>query len=109
MEFKDNCPICLVVMNRGAVVQLGPCGHILHQKCYDNMPAGSSCPICRTLIESTSSKARKKYKRIPTRDRELVTQAANRGSDWVELAASMGINYKTAHNWVTAGRSGVKK
>ncbi|XP_046803550.1 uncharacterized protein LOC124419134 [Lucilia cuprina] len=43
---------------------------------------------------------RKKYKKYSDQDRSRILEAANRGNDWSELAASLGICYKTAHNWV---------
>lgn len=32
-------------------------------------------------------------------DRNRIVEAANRGHDWVELAASLNVCYKTEHRW----------
>lgn len=109
MEFKDKCAICLVGMSRGAVVKLSPCGHLLHKGCQEGLEDDSLCPFCRARIEAASLMPRKQYKKIPARDRELVVQCANRGGDWVETASNLGINYKTAYNWVQSGCSETKK
>lgn len=47
---------------------------------------------------------RKKYKVSNQEDREMIVLAAKRGENWAALAAKLGINYKTAHHWVSSGR-----
>lgn len=44
---------------------------------------------------------RKTYKKYSTQDRKRILDAADKGNDWSELAASLNVSYKTAHRWVT--------
>lgn len=48
---------------------------------------------------------RKTYKLHTAQDRARIVATANRGEDWVSLAKSLCINYKTAYGWVNSGRS----
>lgn len=110
MELKDNCVICRVSMTRHQILRLLPCRHLLHMKCFrlNNEPQ-TNCPLCRTEIAETESVERKKYKNYSEEDRRRVVQCANRSEDWVALASTLGINYKTAFNWVRSGRDTVQK
>lgn len=47
---------------------------------------------------------RKIYRKNTAEDRSRIVAAATRGEDWVTLATTLGINYKTAWNWAKSGR-----
>lgn len=106
MEFRDNCAICRVKMTRSKVVKLQPCLHLLHEKCAEpilNVP-NPHCPICRAAVPESIAVVRKEYKRNTNSDRDRIVTCASRGDDWVNLAKTLGINYKTAFRWVSSGR-----
>ena len=53
---EDPCSVCLEDLNDGTPIHKGPCGHRLHQTCYNQLhPAWSAgpkagqkkCPVCR--------------------------------------------------------------
>lgn len=104
MEMRDRCSICLLTMNRGEIIRLEPCRHLLHQQCRESMALRSACPICRGQVDETTLIARKIYKRNTNEDRERILQCANRGDDFVQLARSLNINPKTASSWVRNGQ-----
>lgn len=105
MEFKDNCGICRVAMTRHAVVRILPCRHLFHNKCFGlNNEPQVSCPICRTEIAAREPALRQQYNKNSQEDRKRVVECANRGGDWVSLASTLGVKYKTAFHWVQSGR-----
>lgn len=106
MEFKDNCVICRIPMTRNKIIRLLPCRHLLHTKCQQNMNnvPDATCPICRAVLTGTETTVRKKYKKNTNRDRERIVNCANKGDDWVSLAATLDIKYKTAFHWIRSGR-----
>lgn len=105
MEFKDNCGICRIAMTRHAVVRILPCRHLFHSKCFGlpNEPQ-VSCPLCRTQIGRSELALRQHYKKNSQEDRKRIVECANRGGDWVSLAATLGVKYKTAFHWIQSGR-----
>lgn len=93
-------------MNRHDIIRLLPCRHLLHRKCVAgilDLPA-PACPICRSELMEYEPVQRKVYRKYSERDRQRIVSCANRGDDWVNLAASLGINYKTAFHWIQSGR-----
>lgn len=114
MELKDKCAICLIVMNRGPVIKLRPCSHLLHKKCFGYLAPSTNCPICRASIDFFEDIKRKSYRKYSPQDRERIILCADSGGDWIDLAASLNITYKSAYNWLQSGninagaRGGVK-
>lgn len=108
MNFKDNCSVCRVPMTRTSVTRLLPCRHLLHTKCFENVlnnvEGDTICPLCRTAVENTEVIERTRYKKHNIQDRERIVTCANKGEDWVGLAATLGVTYKTAFHWVRSGR-----
>ncbi|XP_036342292.1 uncharacterized protein LOC118751578 [Rhagoletis pomonella] len=104
MEVQDKCVICQISMKRKTIVRILPCKHLLHALCSKEIVESGSCPICRQVITETEAVQRKKYKAYTSQDRSRIVEAANRNEDWVGLAGSLGVNYKTAYTWVTSGR-----
>lgn len=106
MEVTDNCAICLVSMARKSLIRLIPCKHLLHSKCYEPMTYNIefTCPICRQRIDGTENFGRVVYKKNSQKDRERIVNCSNRGDDWVALAETLNVNYKTAYHWVRSGR-----
>lgn len=106
MNLKDNCAICRVSMTRNVVIRLLPCRHLLHAKCAEplqNEPE-TLCPICRAVCYGSELVVRQHYMKNTQQDRERILTCANRGEDWVALAVTLGIKYKTAFHWVHSGR-----
>ncbi|XP_036338301.1 uncharacterized protein LOC118748102 [Rhagoletis pomonella] len=103
MQVQDNCAFCLVSMKRRALKRLQPFRHLFHADCFENVPTATSCPICRsdvTVAESVERRANIKYS---AEDRKRIVEAANKGLDWVQLAESLNVKYKTAYVWVSSG------
>src|SRR5262249_35152359 len=100
MEFKDDCAVCFVPMTR----HLKPCGHIFHKKCIDRSGGFNLCPICRITVLEFEDMTRSTYNLNNSQDRERILQCANKGDDWVSLAQSLEVKYKTAYGWVRSGR-----
>ncbi|XP_036325169.1 uncharacterized protein LOC118738354 [Rhagoletis pomonella] len=103
MQVQDNCAFCLVSMKRRALKRLQPCRHLFNADCFENVPTATSCPICRsdvTVAESVERRANIKYS---AEDRKRIVEAANKGLDWVQLAESLNVKYKTAYVWVSSG------
>ena len=48
----DACPVCMELLETH-LVQLSPCGHVLHEQCHVRLAAHghSSCPLCRGRIQ----------------------------------------------------------
>jgi hypothetical protein len=44
-----------------------------------------------------------RYKKHMCQDRERIVACANRGEDWVALAVTLDVKYKTAFHWVHSG------
>lgn len=111
MEVKDNCAICLVSMARKPLVRLLPCMHLLHVKCYEPMQNNIefSCPLCRERIVETIIFERKAYNKNNEKDRARIVNCANKGDDWVSLAETLNVKYKTAYHWVRSGRDKMLK
>lgn len=107
MNVSDNCALCRVQMLRSPVLRLLPCRHLFHVKCSEGVIArpGSLCPICRELLTGHENIVRKIYKKHSNMDRERIVVCANRGEDWVNLAETLNVPYKTAYTWVSSGRS----
>lgn len=105
MEFKDNCGICRVAMTRHAVVRILPCRHLFHNKCLGlgNEPQ-VSCPLCRIEIAEREPALRQQYRKNTQEDRKRIVECGNRGGDWVSLADTLDIKYKTAFHWIQSGR-----
>lgn len=106
MNLTDNCAICRVSMARYPVTKLIPCHHLLHTKCAEpviNIP-DAICPLCRVVVTDNEPITRQRYGKYTDRDRQRIVTCANRGDDWVALAASLGVKYKTAFHWVRSGR-----
>lgn len=93
-------------MLRNEVKRLQPCKHLLHSKCFQRLQNEdmASCPICRTAVTETEVIARKQHKKYNNQDRQRIVECANRGGDWVTLAQSLGIKYKTAYHWMRSGK-----
>jgi len=106
MNLSDNCAVCRASMLRLPVLRLQPCRHLFHCKCMERILSQpeATCPICRTLIIEQQSVERKVYKKYSDQDCDRILQCANKGEDWVQLASSLNINYKTASTWVLSGR-----
>lgn len=108
MKITDKCSICLVNMARRPVIQLKPCGHYYHKSCWETQVETGvnpgTCCICLDRHEGVEDYQRKKYKKISVDARSIIVKAANELHNWKELAKAMGVNYKTAHHWVTSGR-----
>lgn len=49
------------------------------------------------------------YRRYNSIDRERIVDAALKLEDWGLLAASMGVNYKTAYSWVLSGKNNIER
>jgi len=105
MELKENCVICQIAMTRNPVVRLLPCLHLFHKRCAQPMidAVDSACPICRSNIIGNEEIERKKYNKNNEKHRERIVNCANRGEDWIALAATLGVKYKTAYHWVQSG------
>ena len=106
MNVSDNCAICRVCMIRGQVLRIHPCNHIFHAKCSEEILAtpNAQCPMCRTEVTGRENIIRKKYENHTNTDRERIVSCANRGEDWVILADTLKVKYKTAYTWVKSGR-----
>lgn len=108
MEFRDNCAICRSTMTRKQVVRVLPCRHLLHGPCvellFGQVDNARLCPICRQDCHDQEAVERRRYKVHSNRDRERIVTCANKGNDWGALAKDLGINYKTASNWIRSGR-----
>ena len=42
-----------------------------------------------------------KYNKISTNDRMRIIEAFNNEEDWTKIAKTLGVNSKTAYNWIT--------
>ena len=94
-------------MTRKSVIKLNPCQHLCLQICLRPVleQPDSSCPICRHEIHTTEQVERKRYVLSSPNDRRRIVECAERFEDWVNLAQTLGIKYKTAYNWVRSGNS----
>lgn len=108
MQVKDNCAICRIPMTRNPLVKLLPCRHLLHARCAEPLRE-PTCPICRSEYEEKVEFARTIYKKNSSQDRQRITACANKGDDWVALAQTLGVKYKTAFQWVRSGRDSMLK
>ena len=101
MEINDNCPVCRIKMSRNPIMRLLNCRHIIHSKCAQRIieDPNRKCPLCRSEITTYENILRKKFKQHTNEDRQRVVACANRGDDWVTLAKTLNINYKTAYHW----------
>lgn len=106
MNLSGNCGICRVSMLRGAVLKLQPCNHLFHAECIQRIIVlqETPCPLCRTIVNAHFIIERKKYNTYSETDRERIVACANRGEDWVSLAGTLNVNYKTAYGWISSGR-----
>lgn len=103
-KLSDNCCLCHVNMLRKRTVQLSPCLHFLHENCWAQASVnGTRCPLCRDEVEDSTLYERHTYKVHGLRERQLIVEAANRGDDWVTLASSLEVRYKTAYSWIRSG------
>ena len=57
IKLTDTCPICLCLFGEGKVISILPCGHGLHEQCWDMLATSDStgtglvnCPLCRESI-----------------------------------------------------------
>ena len=55
-------------------------------------------------IDTSESVARRVNGRSSARDRQIIIEAANRGDDWVSLAANLNIKRATAYSWIRSGK-----
>jgi RING finger/CHY zinc finger protein 1 len=47
VSLNDNCVVCMDELDNGVPIRTIRCGHILHQKCYEDLlPEHKTCPIC---------------------------------------------------------------
>lgn len=106
MNLADNCAICRVSMLRRPALRVHPCCHLFHVSCSKELVDGPDalCPLCRTPVMYNEEVVRKTYNRNTVRDRERIVACANKGEDWVQLATTLNVNYKTAFQWVRSGR-----
>lgn len=112
MKVTGECSICLVNMARRPVIKLNPCGHFYHKTCWESQEQWrqengrntGSCYICLVSNESVEDYERKKYKKASVDARSIIVKTSRELLDWKALAKTMGVNYKTAHHWVTSGR-----
>lgn len=112
MEFRDNCAVCRSSMARKRVIRLLPCRHLLHGPCAEPLFGevdNARCPICRQDCNEKEVVERTRYKSHSNRDRDRIVTCANKGNNWGALAKDLGINYKTASNWIRSGRPQMKK
>ena len=60
LDKYDNCPLCQDYLDPSKPIHTGPCGHKMHQICYDSLPSKytaedgwvqklgqKTCPVCR--------------------------------------------------------------
>lgn len=103
------CAICQKNMNRGNIKRVIPCKHLFHANCAEGLTAETRCPLCRGSVNSMEEVTRKKYKPHNEQDRKRIIEYASKGSDWTELATSLGIKYQTAYTWITKNRGYLAK
>lgn len=106
MNFRDNCGICRVSMTRKPAIKLLPCQHLFHRTCINPLLEVPDvfCPLCRQAVMENEPMERKQYRTHVDQDRQRIVMCANRGEDWVALAKTLDIKYKTAFHWVRSGR-----
>lgn len=80
----DECAICMEKMVTGRKLA---CGHIFHQFCIINLiqSANKKCPMCRTVIRSSTTSSRWNENQAPNNNRGRQNQNVNGrglGRDW---------------------------
>ena len=58
---ETQCAVCLDEMKKGEeMCELKKCGHVFHYECVDEwFKSKNSCPVCRDVLEKTSTTPRK--------------------------------------------------
>lgn len=108
MNLSDSCTICERSLRSGDVARLLPCKELVHRRCWVELVRGEeeedvTCPFCRERVNDAVDVPRRKNERHSNRDRRLVIETANKGGNWRELAATLGVNRSTAETWVKSG------
>ena len=109
MNLSDNCAISLTTMLRKEVIRLMPCRHFIHADCCGPLSVGNAnfacrTRICRANVYESGQYRRARYATTTARDRVQIIECSNCGGDWKALAATLGVNYKTAYTWIRSGK-----
>ena len=106
MKVTDECAVCKQLMTRGDLKYSSNCMHLFHSKCIEaSLQNDVRCPLCRSTITSNDLTGYVRRQNAVTlkEDRRRIVECSNRGENWVALAKTLGVKYKTAYSWIRSG------
>ena len=93
-------------MMRGDLQYTMSCMHLFHKKCITSrLQTDNKCPSCQNEIsnEDLADFMRRKNQKTQKEDRRRIVECANKGENWVALANTLDVKYKTAYAWIRSG------